>query len=105
MKTIVRLTLWGLLAFLPFSATSQDVDHVAPSLQVGLSGITFSPGILDKDIAMQLIMRKQDEVKVRLIRNTLLNNLNLKKLASIDFSDEIYEFNPKKIHNSIKDLS
>jgi ATP-binding protein involved in chromosome partitioning len=35
----------------------------------------------------------------------LLNNLNLKKLASIDFSDEIYEFNPKKIHNSIKDLS
>ena len=26
----------------------------------------------------------------------LLNNMNLKKLASIDFSDEIYEFNPKK---------
>ena len=35
----------------------------------------------------------------------LLNNLNLKKLAYIDFSDEIYEFNQKKIHNSIKDLS
>ena len=35
----------------------------------------------------------------------LLNNLNLKKLASIDFSNEIYEFNLKKIHNSVKDLS
>jgi ATP-binding protein involved in chromosome partitioning len=35
----------------------------------------------------------------------LLNDLNIKKLASINFSDEIYEFNPKKIHNSVKDLA
>jgi ATP-binding protein involved in chromosome partitioning len=35
----------------------------------------------------------------------LLSDLNIKKLASISFSDEIYEFNPKKIHNSVKDLA
>jgi ATP-binding protein involved in chromosome partitioning len=35
----------------------------------------------------------------------LLDNLDLKKLVSISFCDEIYEFNPKKIHDSIKDLS
>jgi len=26
-------------------------------------------------------------------------------LASIDFNESIYEFNPKKIHDSIKDLA
>ena len=35
----------------------------------------------------------------------LLSDLNIKKLASISFSDEIYEFNPKKIHNSVQDLA
>jgi Mrp family chromosome partitioning ATPase len=35
----------------------------------------------------------------------LLDDLDLKKLVSISFCDEIYEFNPKKIHDSIKDLS
>jgi ATP-binding protein involved in chromosome partitioning len=35
----------------------------------------------------------------------LLSDLNIKKLASISFCDEIYEFNPKKIHNSVKDLA
>ena len=35
----------------------------------------------------------------------LLDDLDLKKLVSISFCDEIYEFNPKKTHDSIKDLS
>ena len=35
----------------------------------------------------------------------LIDNLNIKKLASIDFNESIYEFNPKKIHDSIKDLA
>ena len=35
----------------------------------------------------------------------LIDNLNIKKLASIDFNESIYKFNPKKIHDSIKDLA
>ena len=35
----------------------------------------------------------------------LIDDLNIKKLASIDFNESIYEFNPKKIHDSIKDLA
>ena len=35
----------------------------------------------------------------------LIDDLNIKKLASIDFNESIYEFNPKKIHDSIKSLA
>jgi ATP-binding protein involved in chromosome partitioning len=35
----------------------------------------------------------------------LIDDLNIKKLASIDFNESIYKFNPKKIHDSIKDLA
>jgi len=70
---------------------AQDL-HEAPSLQVGLSGIKFSKGNLDPELVAEIIAEKQKEVKVKLIKNMLLNNLGVDNglfYAYIDHSIEI----------------
>jgi hypothetical protein len=83
------LILFALTFFYQFKA--QDL-HEAPSLQVGLSGIKFSKGNLDPELIAEIIAEKQKEVKVKLIKNMLLNNLGVDNglfYAYIDQSIEI----------------
>ncbi|MBI3234999.1 MAG: hypothetical protein HYZ42_13355, partial [Bacteroidetes bacterium] len=70
---------------------AQDLTK-APSLQVGLGGISFSKGNLDPAIVAQIIAEKQQEVKVKLIKNMLLKELGVDNglfYAYIDQSIEI----------------
>lgn len=57
-------------------ANAQDL-HEAPTLQVGLSGINFSKGNLDSKIIAEIIAEKQEELKVKLIKNMLLERLEV----------------------------
>ncbi len=50
--------------------------HQAPSLQLGLNGLTYSKGDLDAQLIMQIIAEKQQEIKVRLIENMFLNGVD-----------------------------
>ena len=47
-----------------------------PSLQAGLGGISFDKGNLDTEVIAKLIADKQNELKVMLIQEMLLRNLN-----------------------------
>jgi len=49
--------------------------HQAPSLQLGLNGLTFSKGDLDAQLIMEIIAEKQQELKVRLVENMFLESL------------------------------
>lgn len=83
------LILFALVAFVQSKA--QDI-HEAPSLQVGLSGIKLSKGDLDPELISEIIAEKQKEVKVKLIKNMLLNKLGVDNglfYAYIDQSIEI----------------
>jgi hypothetical protein len=83
------LILFALTIF--FQVKAQDLNE-APSLQVGLSGIKFSKGNLDPELVAEIIAEKQKEVKVKLIKNMLLNNLGVDNglfYAYIDHTIEI----------------
>jgi hypothetical protein len=83
------LILFALTCFLQVKA--QDL-HEAPSLQVGLSGIKFSNGNFDPELVAEIIAEKQKEVKVKLIKNMLLDNLGVDNglfFAYIDHTIEI----------------
>ncbi len=83
------LILFALTIFSHIKA--QDLRE-APSLQVGLSGIKFSKGNLDPELIAEIIAEKQKGVKVKLIKNMLLNNLGVDNglfYAYIDQSIEI----------------
>lgn len=51
--------------------------HDAPSLQVGLSGISFQKGNLDAALVAEIVAEKQQEVKVKLIKNMLLQKIGV----------------------------
>lgn len=67
-----------LLIILTFhvSSFSQTPTHTAPTLQVGLDGLSFGKGVLDSELILQIISEKQDEIKLRVAQNILLSSLN-----------------------------
>jgi hypothetical protein len=88
----MKKNLLILFALTIFSRVKSQDLHEAPSLQVGLSGIKFSKGNLDPELVAEIIAEKQKEVKVKLIKNMLLNNLGVDNglfYAYIDHSIEI----------------
>lgn len=64
----------------------------SPSLQVGLGGIKFSRGNINAEVVAEIIAEKQKEVKIKLIKNMLLNKIGVDNglfYAYIDQSIEI----------------
>ena len=49
----------------------------SPTLQVGLSGLSFQRGDLDAALITQIIAEKQKEVQARLVQNMLLSNIKV----------------------------
>lgn len=54
---------------------AQDLEHQAPSLQVGLSSFNFSKGTLDAALIMEIVAEKQGELKLKTIQNLFLNRV------------------------------
>ena len=75
MKILKKISV--LLFMIPFSVTinAQELEHHAPTLQVGLDGINFSKGSLDPEIIARIIAAKQNEIKIKIIQNSFLNNI------------------------------
>jgi len=72
MKCLASISVIVLLSF--YTAFSQS-EGIAPSLQVGLSGIKFNKGLLDEELIASLIAKKQNEVKVKVVKDMLLGAL------------------------------
>lgn len=78
MKTSFKLIFTSILLFLSslvIMAQDDNIDHQAPTLQVGLNGLSFGKGDLDAQLIMEIIADKQSEVKLKIIQNMFLDNL------------------------------
>ena len=59
-----------------FSSLVQAQEiHQAPTLQLGLNGLSFTKGNLDAQLIMDIIAEKQEEIKLKLVQNMLLGRL------------------------------
>lgn len=74
MKNTLFATLF--LSFACFYGNAQTL-HEAPSLQVGLSGLSFTKGTLDAELIAEIIAEKQKEVKTKLVKNMLLKSIGV----------------------------
>lgn len=75
MKNLKKIPVLLILLFLALTANTQEIEHEAPSLQVGLDGLNFTKGSLDPEIIARIIAEKQNEIKIRLIQNSFLKKL------------------------------
>lgn len=93
----IRLTPWVIASLLIISITyhpacaQDDPTHNAPTLQIGLSGLSFSRGDLDAALVAEIVAEKQKEVKVKLIKNMLLNKLGVDNGLFYAFIDQNIE--------------
>ena len=72
-KNLIILTLFNLFIFK--NIISQEIEHRAPSLQIGLNSLSFSKGSLDIALITEIIADKQAEIKFKIIQNAFLRRL------------------------------
>lgn len=58
------------------SSYAQDLDHKAPTLQVGLNGLSLSKGTLDYELIIEMVSEKQTELKLKFVQNLFLNRID-----------------------------
>lgn len=71
-----KVVCTALVLFLAHFCNAQSL-HEAPSLQVGLSGLSFTKGTLDAELIAEIIAEKQKEVKTKLVKNMLLKSIGV----------------------------
>lgn len=52
-----------------------ELEHQAPTLQIGLDGMSFGKGTLDAQLIMEIIAEKQQELKVKAVQNVFLSKV------------------------------
>lgn len=57
------------------SLAQTESAHNAPTLQLGLNGLSFNKGDLDAQLIMEIIAEKQSEIKVKFVQNMFLENV------------------------------
>jgi len=55
---------------------SQELEHKAPTLQVGLNGLSLSKGTLDYELIIEMVSEKQTELKLKFVQNLFLNRID-----------------------------
>lgn len=75
MKSIRIKAVIALLLLFSLSIHAQEIEHEAPTLQLGLDGLSFSKGTLDPEIISRIIAEKQNEIKIKIIQNSFLKNI------------------------------
>lgn len=86
-----RIAIIALFLSAWIKVTAQDL-HTAPSLQLGLSGISFSKGTLDAQLIAEIIAEKQSEIRVKLVKSMLLEKIGVANglfYAYLDYTIEI----------------
>lgn len=74
MKKIL-ITLLGIFPF-AMSFAQTDLEHKAPTLQIGLDGLSLSKGVLDYEVIMQIVSEKKNELKLKTIQNLFLKKID-----------------------------
>lgn len=69
--------------------SNEDLEHNAPSLQIGLDGLAFSRGTLDAQLIMEIIAEKQREIKLKIVQNMFLGKLQNTGGAVYAYADNI----------------
>jgi hypothetical protein len=89
---LIQLTLaFVLILFIRNGFAQNEPEHRAPTLQVGLSSLSFSRGNLDAALVAEIIAEKQKEVKIKLVKNMLLKKLKLDNGLFYAFIDQNIE--------------
>lgn len=86
MKYFICFTLGFLFSHGLFAQTP---SHTAPTLQVGLDGLSFGKGSLDSELILEIIAEKQGEIKLRVAQNILLTPLNKTGATIYSYGDNI----------------
>ncbi len=87
-----RILILAFLLFVSLIKVSAQNLHTAPSLQLGLSGISFSKGTLDAQLIAEIIAEKQSEIRVKLVKSMLLEKIGVANglfYAYLDYTIEI----------------
>ena len=71
------------------NAFSQEIEHQAPTLQLGLDGLSFSKGSLDAQIIAEIIAAKQGEIKLKLVQNAFLGKITGSGATVYNYADNI----------------
>ncbi len=59
------------------SLKAQDnLEYAAPTLQIGLDGLSFGRGSLDATLILEIIAEKQQELKLKTVQNALLSRIS-----------------------------
>lgn len=92
MKHLYRCLFPCFLTLVCISANAQsgeDLEHNAPSLQIGLDGLAFSKGTLDAQLIMEIIAEKQREIKLKIVQNMFLSKLENSGGSVYAYADNI----------------
>lgn len=87
MKKLLYTALLSVLCMPLFSQS--ELEHKAPTLQVGLDGLNFSKGTLDAKIIMQMVAEKQEEVALKVVQNMFLSKMEDAGGAFYSFTDNV----------------
>lgn len=90
MKTRL-LILLGIALLCPQTLFCQqeEIHPSAPSLQYGLDGLSFTKGNLDAELIMQIIAEKQQEIKTKIIQNSIMSKVEDAGGTIYSFADNI----------------
>lgn len=89
---LLRIVAFSFIVLMHQISPAQDEPgHRAPTLQVGLSGLSFNRGDLDAALVAEIIAEKQKEVKIKLVKNMLLKKLQLDNGLFYAFIDQNIE--------------
>ncbi len=84
-----RILLAFPILLFSFFTIAQELEHEAPTLQVGLNGLGFSPGSLDAKLVMEIVAEKQQEVKLKIVQNMFLEKMGATGGTFYSFADNI----------------
>lgn len=86
-KFFITLTLVsGSCLLFAQNESPESVEHSAPSLQLGLDGISFTKGDLDAQLIIEMVAEKQKEIKIKLVENMLLSKLYQKGTSGMVYN-------------------
>lgn len=75
MKILKKRIVLILFILLAVNISAQEIEHQAPTLQVGLDGLNFTKGTLDPEVIARIIAEKQSEIKIKVIQNSFLKKI------------------------------
>ncbi len=74
---------------LDVAAQEEDLEHAAPTLQIGLTGLGLAKGDLDAQLVMEIVAEKQRELKVKFVQSMFLEKLDGKGGTLYAFADNV----------------